>query len=404
MKKIILLFFILVSIFTFEASSKDNGQRAAVVKSHAHEYEDGICTICGLMCSHSTIINDECTVCHMIINTQCRHHFSDGICMRCGYECPHDFEKCNQRCTICGYVREHNYVDGEFIYCGDKMNYETGTLNSKYKTKVADDEAGSVEKVVFQSYDYANNCAFENTFFVYLPNSYYKDTTKEYNVIYLLHGSGENAAYWLAQLSYKGGYTEATKILLDNLHKNQECEETIVVTPTFNLNKSANFHKELINNIMIECESRYRTKAGLYNKNKDEIKAEDFISSRDYRAFAGLSHGSKIAWTIMAYDLPYFAYFGMFSGGLIDLTYLHTDLTNTLEETEYDIKFAYNACATNDSLYSDHRSAYNYFMNINGKLREDNTCFVDKGSLGHTYNTWLSDLYNCMTLVFFKYN
>ena len=39
-----------------------------------------------------------------------------------------------------------------------------------------------------------------------------------------------------------------------------------------------------------------------------------------------------------------------------------------------------------------------------GKLTEENTCFVDKGTLGHTYNTWLSDLYNCMALVFFKYN
>lgn len=398
-KPLIFLLFIL-SIFFLVSCKKEEQE----VKRHEHEYEDGICIKCGYMCPHDVIINNKCEACGKGIDISCRHQFAGGKCVICGYECPHDIEKCNQRCSKCGYVREHDYVNGECIYCGDKMNYETGTLNSKYKTKVADDEAGSVEKVVFQSYDYTNNCAFENTFFVYLPNSYYKDTTKEYNVIYLLHGSGENAAYWLAQLSYKGGYTEATKVLLDNLHKNQECEETIVVTPTFNLNKSANFHKELINNIMVECESKYRTKAGLYNKNKNEIKSEDFISSRDYRAFAGLSYGSKIAWTIMAYDLPYFAYYGMFSGGLIDLTYLHTDLTNTLKNTEYDIKFAYNACATNDSLYSDHKSAYNYFMNINGKLREDNTCFVDKGSLGHTYNTWLSDLYNCMSLVFFKYN
>ena len=165
---ILILFLCLLCLFGCKAEEQEEP------KGHVHEFQDGFCIHCGLMCEHDIIINGKCKICGKVMPAH-KHHFLRGKCIECGYECVHDIEKCNQMCSICGYVREHEYVDGKCIYCGDIMNYETGTLNSKYKSKVADTDAGSVEKVVFQSYDYANNNPFENTFFVYLPNSYYKE-------------------------------------------------------------------------------------------------------------------------------------------------------------------------------------------------------------------------------------
>ncbi|MBP5407776.1 MAG: hypothetical protein J6Y42_01390 [Bacilli bacterium] len=403
MKKIIIIFFVLASIFSLCACEK--GQSANTVNKHEHEYENGICKICGFMCSHSTIINDECSECHMIFNTKCKHQFSEGKCVRCGFVCNHEGCSCGDTCSVCNFHLEHQYEGGICTVCGKQRSLEASKIPDQFLTKVAN--KGTVEKVVFESYDYINSRPFENTFFVYLPYGYY-DSDEEYNVMYLLHGSGENAAYWLAQLSYQGGYTETTKVVLDSLHYYGVCEKTIVVTPTENLNGTKKFYEELVKNIMPLAETKYRTKAHLYGKEVIEVKEEDFIASRDYRAYAGLSRGSMIGWSIMAYDLPYFSYYGFYSGGTYGLDYLYTDLVNTLTDknNNYDIKYSYNSCGDKDAMYSNHYNDYNYFIRYSkGKLVDDENCiFLVKPGFAHNYQSWIIDLYNSLGYCFFKYN
>ena len=138
MKKILMILMIILSIiFSFSCKTEDE---EGVVKGHTHEFQNGFCIHCGLLCEHDIVVNGKCKICGEELPTH-KHHFLRGVCIECGYECEHDIEKCNQMCSICGYVREHEYVDGKCIYCGAVMNYETGSLNSKYKTKVADSEA-----------------------------------------------------------------------------------------------------------------------------------------------------------------------------------------------------------------------------------------------------------------------
>ena len=427
--------------------------------SHDHVYKDGICEICGISCSHTEIADGKCTICGMKEEDFCEHDYINGECIICHHKCTHEGVECMARCPMCHLIAEHDfvsgvctkcgtseegfcnhrYVNGECIYCGllcphegytcgdicpvchetvthryeggkcvicgREMKYETSAVPSQFN--VICPHGGTVEKVVFQSYDYANNKAFENTFFVYLPYGYY-DSDEEYNVLYLLHGSGENSAYWLAQLSYAGGYTEQTKKVLDNLHYYNICKPTIVVTPTSNLNGTANFYKELVNNIMPQAESRYRTKAHLYGHNISTIKPEDFIASRDYRAYAGLSRGSMIGWTIMGYDLAYFSYYGYYSGGTYGLTYALDEIKKVLNDpnNKYDIKYAYHSCGDNDHMYSNHLSDYNTVIsNSNGKLKDGVNCdFLVKPGFAHRYNSWIIDLYNSLGFAFFQYN
>lgn len=386
-----------------------------------HEYDDGICLICDYHCPHLERYNGFCKECdfdlsigcdHEYVNGQCtkcsiicKHYFVDSVCQKCGFVCTHDDLKCGETCKICYYEKQHKIKEGRCVVCGKLADLVT-QIPSRFLDPNCP-EKGTVEKVVFQSYDYNNNRPYENTFFVYLPYGYY-DNNDEYNVFYLTHGSGENAAYWLAQLSYAGGYTEKTKIVLDNLHYYFQCKPTIVVTPTENLNGTANFYKELVENIMPLAETLYRTKAHLYGKNVNEVTKQAFIDSRMYRAYAGLSRGSMIGYSVMAYDIAYFGYFGYYSGGSYGLTKHLNDCVKMLNDPniDYKIYYAYHSCGTNDAMYQNHVDDYKTLLRTNqNKLVEDkNTEFFVKQGFSHNYDAWIVDLYNSLGFRFFKFN
>ena len=386
-----------------------------------HEWLDGVCNLCGYYCPHTDIYDAICKECDMDFSIGCEHEYVDGVCKKCGfichhnyvdsvctkcgYHCPHPNLRCGDICKYCGYQSEHEIVEGKCVICGKRFDYVT-EIPSKYLNTNCP-QKGTVEKVVFQSYDYNNNRPFENTFFVYLPYGYY-DNTDEYNVFYLTHGSGENAAYWLAQLSYQGGYTEKTKVVLDNMHYYGLCEPTIVVTPTENLNGTASFYKELVENIMPLAETKYRTKAHLYGKDVNSVDKQTFIDSRMYRAYAGLSRGSMIGYSIMAYDMAYFGYYGYYSGGSYGLDKHLADLVKTLNDKNnpYKIYYVYHSCGTNDAMYQNHVDDYKTLLRTtNNKLVEyENTEFFVKEGFSHNYNAWIVDLYNSLGSRFFKYN
>ena len=386
-----------------------------------HEYEEDVCTLCGYVCPHEVVYDALCKECEMdfSINCEhvyengecikcgilCHHYFVDSVCEKCGFVCTHENFVCGQECKICYYEKKHEIVEGKCVICGRMMDYVTEIPSRFLDTNCP--EKGTVEKVVFQSYDYINNRPFENTFFVYLPYGYY-DNTDEYNVFYLTHGSGENAAYWLAQLSYKGGYTEKTKVVLDNLHYYKQCKPTIVVTPTENLNGTKYFYRELVENIMPLAETLYRTKAHLYGKKVEEVTKQAFIDSRMYRAYAGLSRGSMIGYSIMGYDMAYFGYYGYYSGGSYGLTDHLNDLIKTLNDPNnpYVIYYAYHSCGTNDAMYQNHVDDYKKLLQTTQKklVEYKNTEFFVKQGFSHNYSAWIVDLYNSLGLRFFKYN
>ena len=192
------------------------------------------------------------------------------------------------------------------------------------------------------------------------------------------------------------------------MHYYKLCEPTIVVTPTENLNGTSNFYKELVENIMPLAETLYRTKAHLYGKTVSQVNKQAFIDSRMYRAYAGLSRGSMIGYSIMGYDMAYFGYYGYYSGGSYGLTTHLNDLIKALNDPNnpYKIYYAYHSCGTNDAMYQNHVDDYKKLIaTTQHKLVEfENTEFFVKEGFQHNYSAWIVDLYNSLGTRFFKYN
>ena len=174
-------------------------------------------------------------------------------------------------------------------------------------------QPGTVEEVVYNTKAYATDERdVKKTAYVYLPYGY--DSEKEYNILYLMHGTGDDEKYWLKTNPYN-------KIMLDNMIADGDIQPLIVVTPTFYVEDDCaddldqltySFAKELRNDLMPEIESSYST----YAKSADD---KGFSESRDHRAFAGLSRGAVTTYhSAICQSLDYFSWFGTFSGSRTD--------------------------------------------------------------------------------------
>ncbi|MBQ2834760.1 MAG: hypothetical protein IJE71_09150, partial [Clostridia bacterium] len=135
---------------------------------------------------------------------------------------------------------------------------------------------GTIERVEYETFAYSRNGtpgkAGMNEAYVYLPAGY--DPTSAYDILYLMHGGGEHAGYWLAQGEYaQGGSrdisdTSITKDLLDSLIKTGVIDPIIVVTPCIEadvkrrgMNDEGLFRHEFKKDLVPFIESRYATHA-----------------------------------------------------------------------------------------------------------------------------------------------
>ena len=71
------------------------------------------------------------------------------------------------------------------------------------------EQAGTVEEVVYDTRAYATDGRnVKKSAYVYLPYGYSKD--EQYNILYLMHGTGDDEKYWLKTNQYN-------KTMLDNM-------------------------------------------------------------------------------------------------------------------------------------------------------------------------------------------
>jgi enterochelin esterase-like enzyme len=184
--------------------------------------------------------------------------------------------------------------------------------NEKEFKAVSDEyRAESKRQGNIESLEYAvvnlNNGTDKKKLNVYLPYGYdSSDGNKKYNVLYLMHGGGENE-----NTIFGGpGQSKELKKILDNMIEKDDIEPLIVVTPTFygGKNDTALFHEELIGTIIPLVETKYHTYAV-------SGTTEDLKASREHRAFGGFSMGSITTWYIYINCLNYFKYFIPLSGG-----------------------------------------------------------------------------------------
>ncbi len=177
------------------------------------------------------------------------------------------------------------------------------TVPDEYKGEIA--KQGSIESLEYTTPNLKNGNDTKKMN-IYLPYGYNQaDKSKKYNVLYLMHGGGEDE-----NLIFGGpGQNKEMKKILDNMIANGDIEPLIVVTPTFNggKNDTAFFHEELISKVVPLVETKYNTFAGTGS-------LADLKASREHRAFGGFSMGSVTTWYTYINCLDYIKYYMPLSG------------------------------------------------------------------------------------------
>ncbi|MCF0198778.1 MAG: DUF3237 family protein [Bacteroidaceae bacterium] len=140
---------------------------------------------------------------------------------------------------------------------------------------------------------------------VYVPYGYNKrDKKKRYNVIYLMHGGGDNS---LSFLTPPQNWLPLSQVL-DHLIAEGQMEPVLVVTPTFYdddenigvnrmehaIDLTRHFHWELEHSLIPVVERQYNT----YLQKTDSAS---IAATRGHRAFGGFSMGALTTWFQLAY-------------------------------------------------------------------------------------------------------
>ena len=261
-------------------------------------------------------------------------------------------------------------------------------------------DCGTIQEISYTTKAYyGDESELTKTAFVYLPKDY--DETKQYNVLYLMHGIGGNEREW-------GMYNSSSKVkaMMDRLTAREAIEPFIIVAPNgrsctdfANTNADYNsfyvFGKELRNDLIPYIDANFATYAD-YSED-----GYDLTEARDHRAMAGLSMGGMQTTNIgLCECLDIISYFGTFSAA--PTTYNATQIAGCLEAfEEYDVNYFYSMCGTNDGIaYSSARAAVTGLTDKTDMLTDGENFTWQTLPGGHDFNIWYLGFYNFARLVF----
>lgn len=262
------------------------------------------------------------------------------------------------------------------------------------------DGGGTVQYITYPSKDYYGDMSdVTKPAYIYLPPNY--DESKQYNVLYLLHGIGGDIWEW----GMTGDSSDLKKIM-DNLIAEGKIEPFIVVTPngratkdhgpSGDMNSFYVFGMELRYSLIPYIDANYATYA-----TGAGTDGYDITEARDHRALGGLSMGSMQTINIgMCECLDMFSYFGAFSS--CPTTNNSDTIAKALENfPEYDIKYFYNLCGTEDGIaISHHSAAVDGLCDKTDKLTDGKNFMWHTRSGGHDFNIWRLGFYNFSQIVF----
>ncbi len=277
------------------------------------------------------------------------------------------------------------------------------------------DHLGTIEHISYQTKDYYGDGAEITKYaYVYLPYEY--DATKQYDVLYLMHGIGGSEREW-------GMTDDSSKVkkIMDNLIFNEQAKPFIIVTPNgrssadfANTNADYNsfysFGQELRNDLIPYIDTHYATYADCERVTSDAENAQtdakgeeasyDLSASRSHRAMAGLSMGGMQTINIgMCECLDLFSWFGAFSSA--PTSYPASDIAMKLTAfPEENINYFYAICGTEDGIaYASARGATRGLTDICDKLDDSNFYWQELPG-AHDFNIWYLGFYNFAKVVF----
>lgn len=279
---------------------------------------------------------------------------------------------------------------------------ESIVIPSKY-TGLNVSSMGKVEEIEYKTYDYYGDGAeITKKAFVYLPPNY--DGSKQYNVLYLMHGIGGSEREWGMT-----GSTSKVKLMMDNLIAYGDIEPFIVVTPNgrsgadfANTNADHNtfyvFGQELRNDLIPYIDANYATYA------EYEENGYDLTAARDHRAMAGLSMGGMQTINIgIGECLDILSWYGSFSSApTSNSAEVTAELLSAYPE-EYDIHYFYNICGLSDGIaLGSHKNAVQGLCDKTDRLTDGVNFMWQEVSGAHDFNVWYLGFYNFAQLVFDK--
>lgn len=288
-----------------------------------------------------------------------------------------------------------------FVRTNDNLNdlpYLIGdeTVAACKTTPAAAKDKGTVEAL---KYSTGGGSAYA---YVYLPAGY--DDSKDYNVLYLLHGSGGNAASWFTNTDGDtAGFSDGDDItgalgyavnILDNMFANGSAEPCIVVTP--NVTDDTAAYGASLRDLFAAVDAKYST-----------------IADRDHRALAGLSMGSIAAWKGgIADNLDNISWFANMSAGPAQSvpdaeTYIKDTIIPTLDKAAAagnKINMMMNFDGVIDMALEPHVAAHKLLVKYAETsdvldVGENYDFLVSDGS--HGWDAWNLYLYDVLS-VFFK--
>lgn len=263
--------------------------------------------------------------------------------------------------------------------------------------------AGRIVKVEYPTYDYYGDGAeLTKSAYVYLPPNY--EESKQYNVLYLMHGIGGNEKEWGMT-----GSLSVVKKAMDNLIGYGDIEPFIVVTPNgrsgadfANTNGDYNmfyaFGQELRNDLIPYIDANFAT-YGEY-----DAKGYDLTKARDHRAMAGLSMGGMQTINIgMGECLDIMSWYGAFSAAPTSNAASVTAEKLAAYPEEYDIHYFYNICGTEDGIaYDSAKNAVQGLTEKTDRLTDGENFMWQEVAGGHDFKVWYLGFYNFAQLVFDK--
>lgn len=272
------------------------------------------------------------------------------------------------------------------------------TIPPEYLVKLPEN-GGTIEKISYQTKDYfGDGSEITKSAYVYLPYDY--NDTKQYNVLYLMHGIGGSIDEWGMNSD-----SSQVKIMMDNLINKGEIEPFIVITPngrsatdhssSSDFNSFYLFGQELRNELIPYIDSKYSTYAE-YDEN-----GYDLTKARDHRAMAGLSMGGMQTINIgMGECLDIISYFGAFSAA--PTTNPASVITSKLNDFEsYDINFFYNICGTGDNIaINPATAAVEGLAVMSDKFEDGKNLIWQTVPGGHSFGVWYLGFFNFAIIVF----
>ena len=283
----------------------------------------------------------------------------------------------------------------------ESAKLESVNIPAKY-TSLNTANGGKVIEIQYTTYDYAGDGhELTKPAFVYLPPKY--DETKQYNVLYLMHGVGGNEREW----GMTGDGSEVKK-MMDNLIAFGDIEPFIVVTPNGRscadfANRSAKydgfylFGQELKNDLIPYIDANFATYA-------DYEEGYDITAARDHRAMAGLSMGGMQTINIgIGECLDVFSWYGSFSSAPTSNAASVTAEKLAAYPEEYDIHYFYNICGLSDgtALWA-HRNATSGLCNLTDRLTDGENFMWHEVQGVHDFHVWYLGYFNFAQIVFNK--